>query len=158
MSPDRAAAPAEPALAPLRAADLPLLEQMVRAYYVEDGHSFDPARQPAALVALAEGEPLGRAWLVTLAGRPVGYVVLTLGFSVEAGGREGCLDELFVVPAARGRGVGRRVLELVEEEARRLGIRRLFLEVKRGNRAFELYRRAGFVDHGRTLMSKHLDT
>ena len=93
-----------------------------------------------------------------LAGRPVGYVVLTLGFSVEAGGREGCLDELFVVPEARGRGVGRRVLGLVEEEARRLGIRRLFLEVEHGNRAFELYRRAGFVDHRRSLMSKQLDT
>jgi GNAT superfamily N-acetyltransferase len=146
-----------PALAPLRAADLPLLEPMVRAYYLEDGQGFDGARQPAALGALAEGEPLGRGWLVMLAGRPVGYVVLTLGFSVEAGGREGCVEELFVVPEVRGRGVGRRVLELLEDEARRLGVRRLFLEVEHGNRASGLYRRAGFLDHRRHLMSKRLD-
>jgi GNAT superfamily N-acetyltransferase len=146
-----------PVLAPLRAADLPLLERLVRAYYVEDGHRFDATQQPAALAALAEGEPLGRGWLVMLAGRPVGYAVLTLGFSVEAGGCEGCVDELFVVPAVRGRGVGRRALALLEDEARRLGVRRLFLEVEHGNRASGLYRRAGFVDHRRHLMSKRLD-
>ena len=147
-----------PSLAPLRPADLALLESMVRAYYVEDGHSFDAARQRAALAALVEGEPLGRGWLVMLAGRPVGYAVLTLGFSIEAGGCEGCLDELFLVPEVRGRGVGRRVLGLVEEEARRLGVRRLFLEVEHGNQAGALYRRAGFVDHRRHLMSKPLES
>jgi GNAT superfamily N-acetyltransferase len=149
--------PAAPALAPLQASDLSRLEAMVRAYYVEDGHRFDQELQPAALAALAAGEPLGRGWLVLLAGRPVGYVVLTLGFSVEAGGREGCLDEFFLLPEVRGRGVGRRVLELVEDEARRLGIRRLFLEVEHGNRALGLYRRAGFVDHRRHLLSKRLE-
>jgi GNAT superfamily N-acetyltransferase len=141
----------------LRAADLPLLEQMVRAYYVEDGHRFDPERQRAALAALIDGAALGRGWLVTLGGRPVGYIVLTLGFSIEAGGCEGCVDELFVVPEVRGRGIGRRVLALLEDEARRLGVRRLFLEVEHGNRASALYRRAGFVDHRRRLMSKPLD-
>lgn len=147
----------EPTLAPLQAADLPRLERMVRAYYAEDGHQFDMARQRAALGALVDGEPLGHGWLVMLAGRPVGYVVLTLGFSVEAGGREGCVDELFVAPEVRGRGIGRRVLELVEAEARALGIRRLFLEVEHGNRAVALYRRTGFVDHRRHLLAKRLD-
>jgi len=147
----------DPALAPLRAPDLPLLEQMVRAYYVEDGHRFDPERQRAALAVLIDSAELGRGWLVMLAGRPVGYVVLTLGFSIEAGGCEGCVDELFLVPEVRGRGIGRRVLGLLEDEARRLGVRRLFLEVEHGNRASGLYRRAGFVDHRRHLMSKRLD-
>jgi len=147
----------EPTLAPLRAADLPLLEQMVRAYYDEDGHRFDAERQPVALAALIDGAPQGRGWLVMLAGKPVGYVVLSLSFSVQAGGCEGCVDELFVVPEVRGRGAGRRVLELLEGEARRLGVRRLFLEVEHGNRASALYRRAGFVDHRRHLLSKRLD-
>jgi GNAT superfamily N-acetyltransferase len=146
----------ESALAAWRGGDLPMLEKMVRDYYREDGHHFEAARQKAALDALIEGEPLGRGWLVVLTSRPIGYVVLTLGFSVEAGGREGCLDEFFLVPEVRGRGLGRRVLDLVENEARALGVRRLFLEVEHGNRAIALYRRAGFVDHRRYLMSKPL--
>jgi GNAT superfamily N-acetyltransferase len=138
-------------------ADLPLVEPMVRAYYLEDGHSFDEERQLRALAALADGEPLGRGWLIALAGRPVGYLVLTLGFSVEAGGAEGCIDEFYLVPAVRGEGFGGRALALVEAEARRLAVRRLFLEVEHGNRALHLYRRAGYVDHQRFLMSKSLD-
>jgi len=138
-------------------ADLPVVEPMVRAYYLEDGHSFREERQLRALAALADGEPLGRGWLIALAGRPIGYLVLTLGFSVEAGGAEGCIDEFYLVPAVRGRGLGGRALELVEAKARRLAVRRLFLEVEHGNRALNLYRRAGYVDHRRFLMSKSLD-
>ena len=93
----------EPRLAPLRAVDLPLLEQMVRAYHVEDGHR-DAERQAAALAALIDGAPLGRGWLVMLGGKPVGYVGLSLSFSIEAGGGEGCVDELCLVPEERGRG------------------------------------------------------
>ncbi|MGH6920446.1 MAG: GNAT family N-acetyltransferase, partial [Geminicoccaceae bacterium] len=135
---------------------LPLLERLVRAYYVEDGHSFHDDRQPAALAALAAGEPFGRAWLIALDRRPVGYVVLSWGFSVEAGGREACLDEIYLVPEVRNRGLGNRVLALVDAEARAIGVRRLFLEVERRNRAIGLYRRAGYVDHDRFLMSKSL--
>ena len=144
-------------LTDLEAVDLPLLERLVRAYYVEDGHAFHEDRQPAALAALAAGEPFGRAWLIRAGGRAVGYVVLTWAFSVEAGGREACLDELYLVPEARARGRGRRVLELLEAEARALGVKRLYLEVERRNRVIELYRRAGYVDHDRFLMSKFLD-
>jgi ribosomal protein S18 acetylase RimI-like enzyme len=60
------------------------------------------------------------------------------------------------VPEARNRGFGSRVLALLEYEAMALGVRRVFLEVERKNRAIGLYRRAGYVDHGRFLMSKLL--
>jgi hypothetical protein len=35
-------------------------------------------------------------------------------------------------------------------------VRRIFVEVQRGNRVIGLYRRAGYVDHDRYLMSKFL--
>ena len=143
-------------LVPAVAADLPLLEGFVRAYYLEDGHMFREDRQPAALAALVAAEPLCRSWLIRLEARPVGYVVLALTFSVEAGGREACVDELYLVPEVRNQGLGSRALALVEAEARDLGVRRIFLEVQRGNRVIGLYRRAGYVDHDRFLMSKFL--
>jgi GNAT superfamily N-acetyltransferase len=143
--------------APVAPGDLPLLERLVRAYYVEDGHEVHEERQTAALAALVAGDALGHGWLVRCGGRAVGYVVLTLGFSIEAGGREACVDELYLVPEARGRGLGARVLAWLEDEARRRGVRRLFLEVEHGNRAIALYRRAGFLDHRRFLLSKRLD-
>jgi diamine N-acetyltransferase len=142
-------------LVPVTGPDLPLLEQLVRAYYLEGGHTFRD-RQPAALAALVTGEPLARAWLIRVGPRPVGYVVLTLTFSVEASGREACVDEFYLIPEMRNRGLGSRALALVEAEARNLHVRRIFLEVQRGNRVIGLYRRAGYVDHDRFLMSKFL--
>ena len=143
-------------LKPLSPTDLPLLERFVRAYYAEDGLTFDPERQPAALRALVDDEPLGHGWFVDLDGESKGYVVLTLSFCIEAGGRDGIIDELYLESELRNRGIGRQVLDLVEAEARRLGLNKLYLEVAHGNRAIELYRRAGFVDHHRYLMSKLL--
>jgi ribosomal protein S18 acetylase RimI-like enzyme len=132
------------------------LEAMVRAYYAEDGLTFDERRQGVAIGALLDGDPLSLPWLVQHAGAVAGYVVLTLGFSLESGGRDGFVDELYIAPPARGRGLGGLVLALVEREASALGLKRLYLEVGHDNPAQGLYRRAGFVDHRRYLMSKPL--
>ena len=146
----------EPTLVAVGPADRAALEAMVRAYYAEDRLTFDEHRQGTALAALLDGDGLGRAWLVRHGDAVVGYVVLTLGFSLESGGRDGFVDELYVVPTARGGGIGARVLALVEAEARALGLKKLYLEVGHDNRASGLYRRAGFIDHARHLMSKPL--
>jgi len=144
------------ALVPAGPRDRAALEAMVRAYYAEDGLTFDERRQGAAIGAVLDGDPLSLAWLVQHAGAVAGYVVLTLGFSLESGGRDGFVDELYIAPPARGRGLGGLVLVLVEREASALGLKRLYLEVGHDNPAQGLYRRAGFVDHRRYLMSKPL--
>src|SRR5918996_6338733 len=96
----------EPVLATVGPGDRAALEPLVRAYYAEDGLAFDQRRQGAALTALLAGDPLCLAWLVRLAGESVGYVVVSLGFSLESGGRDGFIDELYIAPAARGGGIG----------------------------------------------------
>jgi ribosomal protein S18 acetylase RimI-like enzyme len=145
-----------PVLVPVGSGDLAVLQRLVRAYYAEVGSAFDERRQCAALARLVGGDALGRGWLVRLDGRVVGYIVLTWSFSLESGGLDGYIDELFLEPEVRGRGIGTRVLALADLEARRLGLLRLYLEVEHGNPAINLYRRAGFVDHRRHLMSKRL--
>jgi GNAT superfamily N-acetyltransferase len=136
--------------------DVPLLIGLAEAFHAEDGHALDAGGR-RALEALATGEPLARGWLLEWNGRAVGYAVLTLGYSIEDGGRDGLLDDLYLAPEARGRGLGRQVMIFLEGEARRLGIRALHLEVGRENvRANRLYEAAGFRDSGRVLMSKRL--
>jgi ribosomal protein S18 acetylase RimI-like enzyme len=108
----------------------------------------------AALGAILEGEAPARCWIVRQAGAPIGYLVLTLGYSIEHGGRDGFIDDLYLVPQARGAGRGKALLEFALAEARRLGIRTLHLEVEPDNpRATRLYRKRGFAETGRRLMS-----
>jgi len=55
------------------------------------------------------------------------------------------VKRMYVAPARRGRGVGRGILAALEEEARRIGARRLVLETGvRQVPAIRLYRDAGW--------------
>jgi ribosomal protein S18 acetylase RimI-like enzyme len=133
-----------------------LLINLARAFHREDGHALSPEGE-AALRNILSGEPMARCWLIRRASEVIGYVVLTLGYSIEHGGRDGFIDDLYLVPPARGRGVGATVLDFALEQARGLGIRTLHLEVESGNeRATSLYRSRGFAENGRRLMSRRL--
>ncbi len=100
---------------------------------------------------------LGRVLEIVADGRPVGYAVLALGFSLEFGGRSAFLDELYVEPASRGRGIGAVALRLLQEKSRELGARSLALEISLDNAGAEcLYRREGFTSNGRQLMTRRL--
>ena len=86
-----------------------------------------------------------------------GYVVLTWGFDLEWGGRDAFLTELYLLPSARGRGLGRRALPVIEELARRRGARALHLMVRPENQAaVQLYRGAGYSSPPRTFLTKEL--
>ncbi len=56
---------------------------------------------------------------------------------------------LAVDPPARGRGIGSALIERTAAVAAARGARRLLLEVREGNTALGLYRRAGFGEIGR---------
>ncbi|MCA1563981.1 MAG: GNAT family N-acetyltransferase, partial [Acidobacteria bacterium] len=71
-----------------------------------------------AIVRLLDEPDRGRIWAATGAQGLVGYVVLTLGYSLEYHGIDSFVDELYVVPKERGHGLGKRGLALVETECR----------------------------------------
>lgn len=100
----------------------------------------------------------GKVWLLSEGNKPVGYVVLTLGFSFEFYGHDAFIDELYIDAAYRRRGFGRQAVEFVGRKAREKGVNALHLEVDNGNDpALELYRRTGFEDLDRFLMTKWLN-
>jgi ribosomal protein S18 acetylase RimI-like enzyme len=132
------------------------LLRLARAFHAEDGHPLTE-RGAAALTQAARGHPLARAWLIREGGSVVGYAVLGLGFGIEYGGADAFVDDLYLVPDARGRGLGGHVLALMEAEARKLGLAALFLVVDPDNTpAQSLYRRAKFEGTRWLLMAKRL--
>ncbi len=129
-----------------------LAEQEPGAYFFDE-----PAVRQVLRKFLASPD-LGRAWVFYDEETPVGYIVLTFGYSFEYHGRDSFIDELYIEPQYRRQGIGKRAMQFVEERARELGVNAIHLEVDQGNDpAAELYRRAGYNDHARFLMTKWLE-
>jgi ribosomal protein S18 acetylase RimI-like enzyme len=118
---------------------------------------FDEAAARATLRQFAERPAFGRIWLFYEGAAPVGYIILTIGFSFEFHGHDAFIDELFIKAEYRRRGYGLQAVSFLEEKAREMGVNAVHLEVDHGNDpALELYRRSGYEDHVRFLMSKWL--
>ena len=98
-----------------------------------------------------------RGWLLEFESQTVGYVVLTFGFSLEYGGLNAYVDELFVKPEFRGRGFGAQALAFLTLECQKLNIAALHLEVDADNHdAKVLYAKMGFESTKRELLNKVL--
>lgn len=96
------------------------------------------------------------AYIMECGGAVAGYALLAKIFAQEAGGMALWLDELYIKPAYRSRGLGHEFFEYLERRCRG-SIKRLRLEVERGNRkAVSLYRELGFRDWPYFQMAKDL--
>jgi ribosomal protein S18 acetylase RimI-like enzyme len=119
---------------------------------------FDESAARATFKKFLSLPAFGRVWLLRVGDLPVGYIVLTVGFSFEFHGHDAFIDELYIDAAFRRRGYGKRAVMFLEEKAREMGVNAIHLEVDHGNDpAFELYRRTGYENHDRFLMTKWLE-
>jgi len=127
-----------------------------RAFWVEDGMPATPD-QVRALHELVAGSPAGAIYVIETGGDAVGCAILTWGYSVEFAGPDAILDEIYITPSARGRGLGSEAIAMLENAARAHGCGAMHLEVFRDKPAqARLYERLGFEDRKSIFMSKHL--
>ena len=125
--------------------DLERLQPLVRAYHeFEDIDSSGSSRR-AALRRLLGDPAAGGIWLIYANAELAGYIVLCRGFSIEFDGFDAFIDEFYLDPEFRRKGIGGEALEAIKNEARRLDINALHLEVARDNEpARRLYLARGF--------------
>lgn len=106
-------------------------------------------RRCLPLVLVDPGIEFACAWQ---GGAAVGYTQTRCWTSLWASGTEAQLDDLFVVPSARGRGVGRSLLRHALARAAARGARRFGLNTNEGNQAAQaLYRSEGLSPQSHAL-------
>ena len=131
----------------------------MREFYAETKTPFNADKMASAFDGILKDENIGRVWIIQRAGLTVGYAVLTVGFSMEYGGRDAFIDDLFIKKEHRGSGLGRTMMETILIECRNRDVRAIHLEVGRNNIvAKELYRRFGFRDNDRQLLTLRLES
>ena len=115
----------------------------LRSYFSELGRRFDGGFDPARSISADDDEltpPAGLLLVATLHGEPVGCGALKFHGDAPAE-----IKRMWVAPAARGLGLGRRLLTDLEAQAAARGARTLRLETNRAlGEAIGLYRSAGY--------------
>ena len=133
--------------------DVERLLPLVGAYHEFEHIDSDEADRRTALLRLLGDRELGGIWLIYGNDRLAGYIALCRGFSIEFNGFDCFIDEFYLLPEFRGRGIGRQVLSAIRDKARALDINAIHLEVARGNKqARRLYASAGFEARDKNLL------
>lgn len=140
----------------IRLEELPILLNLMRAMQEEDPWSvpFEEDQVRETLKNLLANREFGQGWFVAEGQQIIGYIVMAFDYSLEYGGRNAWVDEFYIEKNSRGRGIGAQVLDFFERTAQEAGATAVHLEVNQGNKAIDPYRRRGFEDHHRYLMTK----
>ena len=140
--------------------DIPILVDLMQEFYAGANYPLDRNWAAASFSALLQDDALGAAWLIFHDSKPVGYVVLTIKFSMEYGGFDAFIDDLFIRQAYRRRGLGRAALRALFDECERRKVLAVHVEVGHDNiAAKELYRDYGLEPYsdGRQMLTVRLD-
>lgn len=130
---------------------------MMSDFYAIDNYPFDIKLVAKTLNHFSMHEYLGRFYIIEYESKIVGYIILTFGFSFEYQGRDAFIDEFYIKPHFRHLGIGKATLSFVEDQADKLGVNAIHLEVEDHNSsAHKLYTCVGFKNNNRKLLSKKL--
>ncbi len=127
----------------------PLLA-LLSAQMAEHDIPTNSAELAVAIDAVLADPSLGVLLAAWSGGRAVGVAYVGWFMSLEHAGRSAWLDELYVTPDFRDRGIGQKLLHAVIDHCRAHGARAIDLEVEATHtRAANLYQREGFTPHSR---------
>lgn len=121
-----------------------LLSLMAR-YHEERGLDYDDNHRAKVAAPLLDGSPLGAVWLIGPQRAPLGYVLVTFGWSVRLGGMIGWVEEVFIRPSVRSRGIGTEVLHAIAVSLGPAGIEALQVRVDGDERLARFCKRVGFA-------------
>jgi aminoglycoside 6'-N-acetyltransferase len=138
-------------------ADVAFLVASMVDFNRHEGIAWDPGPGEMQLRRLLADPLLGRVVIACSGSERVGYAFVSYGYDLEFGGPDSFLTELYLLPAARGRGLGGRLLDAMLDDLRARGFGAIHLQVRPENvPAQRLYLGAGFQGTTRMFLSKRL--
>ena len=116
---------------------------LMKGFCQSEGKTFASEQAQTGLSPLLESDTQGVVLVAESGSVLVGYAVICWSWSVEIGGAEACLDEIYV--SLRDKGIGSALIGATREVCVAHGMRRIFLETEATNDdARRLYERHGY--------------
>jgi GNAT superfamily N-acetyltransferase len=130
---------------------------LFRAQYDEHAIEISDALLCAGVDGVLSDARRGLILVAREGGEVIGFAGMTFLWSFEHGGPAAWLEELYVLPDRRGRGIGGALIEEAIDVAASRGCRAMDLEVAASHaRAESLYLRHDFVRHSRARFVRKL--
>ena len=134
------------------------LLDLIKEFYLQEQIEFDGSRSRKALDKIFSNSLFGNIWLILIEEKVIGYFALTYAFSLEFGGRNALLDEIYIREKFRRKGIGTRAINFIFEQCKLNDIHAVHLQVLNFNDdAKRLYERNGFELVDRMFMTKVFD-
>ena len=138
-----------------RALFLRLSEEFYRSDAVS--HAIPSSHHERAFEEVMRTDTYTEAFFIECGGEVAGYLLTSNAYSREAGGMMLWVEELYLMPQYRGRGLGQEAFAFIEQKAKQEDLRRIRLDVCESNRrAIALYERLGFGELEYKQMIKDL--
>jgi GNAT superfamily N-acetyltransferase len=115
--------------------DVPQLVAMMGEFYAESGFPLNHRRAADAFTTIIADDRLGYVFFIQAGAVDVGYVVATLCYSMEFGGPNAFVDDLFVRKPFRRAGLGTSALTELRDLCAKRGVRAIHVETGRDNAA-----------------------
>lgn len=128
-------------------ADVAQIVKLMEQYWsFENIAGFQAERITPLLEYVLSHPQRGTIWIARAGGELVGYLIVVFVFSFEYQGLGAEIDELFVLPHARSRGIGTALLEVAENSLAERGCTCVQLQLGTANRAAHaFYCRRGYA-------------
>lgn len=130
------------------AKDHPLLRDWIKQYYTEDhpGFLMEDEQIDLTLNEFTKHPEKGCVLILTEGEEAVGYCIIVYFWSNERGGNILNIDELFIAPAHRGKGLGSAFLKELLAHPLNGSVAFELVTTPQNSRARELYKKLGFQE------------
>jgi GNAT superfamily N-acetyltransferase len=118
---------------------------LMARFHEDAGLPYDDAHRSTVAEPLLDGSPLGAIWLIGPGRAPLGYVMISFGWSVADGGMVGRLEEVYIRASVRNRGIGTEVMHAVTVNLRQAGLRAMHVQLQADAPAAAFCKRVGFA-------------
>ncbi|MEM8631139.1 MAG: GNAT family N-acetyltransferase [Pseudomonadota bacterium] len=103
---------------------------LVRSHHADAALELSEEMRRDGVEPLLAGSALGAIYLVGPRSAPAGYIALTFSWSIAHGGMTATIDEFFMRPPVRGRGLGSEALTALRPVLVEVGLRALYLDLR----------------------------
>ncbi|MEM1254178.1 MAG: GNAT family N-acetyltransferase [Cyanobacteria bacterium P01_H01_bin.21] len=133
--------------------DIQQLLPLIKDFHTFEDIQISDEQRKQAINDLLSDPSLGGIWLILADTTVAGYIALTFGYSIEFGGKDAFIDELYIRPELQGLGLGKQTLIKIQQEAKAQTIQAMHLEVARQNtKAQKLYAHANFLPRKKYML------